>query len=226
MCGRIEIVITNRHKLEGHYGITLLEGFAYPGIINNRYNIAPTAVTPLITAENSEHIVAGHWGYVPSWTRAETKAKEVINARSETVFEKPYFKSSILSRRCLIPVTGFFEWKREGNHKTPFRFHRSGEIFSLAGLYTTITGGDGIELPHYAIITREANELMAPIHNRIPVIIDPSQEMQWVEEGLPPEEIERLLGPIPSDFLIRTEVSTLVNNPRNDTPEVILPVSK
>lgn len=223
MCGRIEFVVTSRRKLEGHYSITIVEGYVNQGILNMRYNIPPSTVTPLVTSENHENIVAGHWGYLPSWATPENKAREVINARSETLFEKPYFKSSIVHRRCLIPVTGFFEWKREGTHKSPYRFHQEGEIFSLAGLYTTVKGKDGVEMPHYAIITREANELMAPIHDRIPVIIEPSNEKLWVEDGLPPDEIGRLLGPVPADFLIRTEVSTLVNNPRNDSPEVIIP---
>jgi putative SOS response-associated peptidase YedK len=136
------------------------------------------------------------------------------------VLEKSYFKSAIEKRRCLIPVTGFFEWKREGKNKTPYRFHRDGDIFSLAGVYTTVKDEDGLELPHYAILTTSANELMAPVHDRIPVIIDKSQEAHWIDQGLEDAEIADFFKPIPSEFLTRDEISSLVNSPKNDSPEI------
>jgi putative SOS response-associated peptidase YedK len=135
MCGRIEYVVTSTKELEGHYGATLVEGYTRQGFSFPHYNIAPSAHTPLLTSENTEEILIGRWGYRPSWAQGKTGVKEVINARAESVFEKPYFKSAITKRRCLIPVTGFFEWHRDGSHKTPYRFHMKGEIFSLAGLY-------------------------------------------------------------------------------------------
>ncbi len=138
--------------------------------------------------------------------------------------QKPYFKSSILTRRCLIPVTGFFEWKREGTKKTPYRFHMEGEIFSLGGLYTVVADKNGIEMPHYAIITTAANAIMEDVHDRSPVIIDAEREKEWLDEVLEEYAISEFCAPNPTDRLQRYEISTLVNNPRNDIPEIISPV--
>lgn len=224
MCGRIEYVVHSKTDLEGHYGVRMVEGHTEKGVINARYNISPTSITPILTEEHAEAITHGHWGYRPSWAKEPGKAKEVINARSETVFEKPYFKSSILTRRCLIPVTGFFEWKRVGEKKTPYRFHMDGEIFSLGGIYTEVADKNGVVLPHYAIITTGPNAIMEDVHDRTPVIIDAEREQEWIDESLDEYAIAALCVPNPTDRLQRYEISTLVNNPRNDIPEIISPV--
>jgi putative SOS response-associated peptidase YedK len=224
MCGRIEYIVTSRGKLEDHYGATLIEGYTEQGFNYPRYNIPPTSHTPVVTSEDAEEILIGHWGFIPSWAKERGGAKAVINARAETVLEKPYFKSAIEKRRCLIPITGFFEWHREGKTKTPYRFHMNGEIFSLAGLYTTIKDEDGFELPHYAIITTQANDLMAPVHDRMPVIVDTADEPTWVSDGLSDMEIGQFFRPYPSDLLRRDEISSLVNSVKNDGPDILIPV--
>lgn len=224
MCGRIEYVVHSKTDLEGHYGVRMVDGHTEKGVINARYNIPPTAITPVLIEESAEEILVGHWGYRPSWAKEPGKAKEVINARAETVFEKPYFKSSILARRCLIPVTGFFEWKREGEKKTPYRFHMEGEIFSLGGLYTMVADKYGNDIPHYAIITTAANAVMEDVHDRSPVIIDAEREQEWLSESLEEYAIASLCAPNPTERLQRYQISTLVNNPRNDIPEIIAPV--
>jgi len=224
MCGRIEYHLTSREQLEGHYGVKLVSGYTTQGFINARYNIAPTSHTPILTSEDSEEISEGHWGYLPSWAKTRKGVKQVINARAETILEKSYFKSSIEKRRCLIPVTGFYEWKRDGKKKTPYRFHMNDEIFSLAGLYTTIEDEKGNEMPHYAIITTEANELMAPIHNRMPVIIDKEAESDWISDGLSDTDLGQFLKPVPDDYLKCYEISTLVNSVKNNTADILKPV--
>ena len=178
----------------------------------------------MLTSENPEEILVGHWGFLPSWAKERGKNKEVINGRAESVLEKPYFRSAIRSRRCLIPVTGFFEWKREGKSKTPYRFHANGEIFSLAGLYTMIKDEDGFELPHYAIITTEANKIMAPVHDRIPVIIEKQDEEGWVSEGLTEMEIGKFFRSPDFGWLQRDQISALVNSPKNDASEILQPI--
>jgi putative SOS response-associated peptidase YedK len=127
------------------------------------------------------------------------------------VLDTPYSKSATEKRRCLIPVTGFFEWHREGKTKTPYFFHMNGEIFSLAGLYTAIKDEYDFELPHDAIITTQANDLMAPVHDRMPVIVDKADEATWVSDGL-------------SDVVRQDEVSPLVNSVKNDSPDILTPV--
>jgi putative SOS response-associated peptidase YedK len=223
MCGRIEYIVTDKKKLESRYGATLIEGYTEQGFHYPKYNIPPTTHTPLLTSENSDEILIGHWGFLPSWAADGRKAKEVINARAESVLEKPYFKSAIMKRRCLIPVTGYFEWKRDGKTKTPYRFHMDGEIFSLAGVYTTIKDEDGFELPHYAIITTEANKLMSPVHNRMPVLIEKEDESEWIDEGLTPMEIGKFFKKREYEGLEKYQISTLVNSPKNDSPEILQP---
>lgn len=223
MCGRIEYIVTDKKILEEHYGATLIEGYAEQ-FGKPRYNIAPTAHTPIVMSENPEEIIFGHWGYAPGWAKASGSSKEVINARAESVLTKPYFHSSAMKRRCLIPVTGFFEWQRAGGKKIPYHFHMQGEIFSLAGLYTNVADEKGLEMPHYAIITTEAGGLMAPVHNRMPVVIEKSDEETWVSDGLDEMEIAQLLVPAPERLLERDQISTLVNNPRNNRPEILKPV--
>lgn len=225
MCGRIEYVVHSKSELEGHYGVRFVEGHTERGVINARYNIPPTAITPVLAEEHPDAIVYGHWGYRPSWAKEPAEAKEVINARAETLFEKPYFKSSILTRRCLIPVTGFFEWKREGMKKTPYRFHMNGEIFSLGGIYIEVADMNGVVMPHYAIITTGPNAVMEEIHDRMPVIIDAVHEKSWIDESLDEYAIAEFCKPNPTELLQRYEISSRVNNPRNDTPEILTPVS-
>lgn len=217
-------MVHSKTELEGHYGVRMVEGHTEKGVINARYNIPPTALTPVLTEEHSDEILVGHWGYRPSWAKEPGKAKEVINARAETMFEKPYFKSSALARRCLIPVTGFFEWKREGTKKTPYRFHMNGEIFSLGGIYSEVTDKYGNVLPHYAIITTGANSIMESVHDRSPVIIDAERENEWLRESLDEYAVIEFCAPNPTERLQRYEISTLVNNPRNNVPEIITPV--
>lgn len=225
MCGRVEYVVT-RKKLEERYGATLIEGYTDQGIFDPHYNVPPSTKNPVLISENPEEISVGHWGYLPSWANGKNKTREVINARAETILEKTYFKSAISTRRCLIPITGFFEWKRDGDKKIPYHFHKKGEIFSLAGLYAMHKDKNGTELPHYAIITTEANELMSPIHDRIPVIIDREQETGWLQDMLEPQEVRKYLAPIASDYLSCHVVSTLVNNPRNNRPEILRPLER
>ena len=225
MCGRIEYIATNKTQLEGHYGVKLVEGYTDQGFHFPRYNIPPTSHTPVLITENTEEILIGHWGFVPSWAKAGSKVRAVINARAETVLEKPYFKSAIVKRRCLIPVTGFFEWKREEKKKIPFRFHMDGEIFSLGGIYTTIKDENGVEMPHYAIITTEANKLMESVHDRMPVIIEKLAEDKWISDELSDADIAQFFKPVKSSLLHRDQISSLVNSPRNNTPEILTPVA-
>lgn len=224
MCGRIEYIVTDKRQLEDHYGATLVEGYTDQGFSYPRYNIPPTAHTPVVTTENKEEILIGHWGFIPEWAKGRPGAKAVINARAESILEKPYFRSSINSRRCLIPVTGFFEWKRDGKTKTPYRFHRNGEIFSLAGVYTTMKDEDGFVLPHYAIITTRANDLMSPVHDRMPVIVEHDDETKWIDDSLAEQEISKFFKPVPPEYMVRDEISSLVNSVKNDFPEIINPV--
>jgi putative SOS response-associated peptidase YedK len=198
MCGRIEFHVENIEDLEEHYGVEHEHDKAAQGLRYPRYNIPPTTHHPLVTSDRPEELVVGHWGYLPAWA-ADSKKKmhEVINARVESVYERPYFKGAIQQHRCLIPVTGFFEWHREGTHKTPYRFYRDSEkIFSIGGIYAVTKDEKGGEIPHWAILTTEANSLMRPVHDRMPVVIEEKDEKEWIDGGLEPEEVQKFFEPV------------------------------
>ena len=222
MCGRIEYFITSKKQLEGRYKATMVEGYTEQGVVNARYNVPPSTNTPVLTSEESESIVLGHWGFVPSWSKG--KQKEVINARAETILEKPYFKGDIRKHRCLIPVTGFFEWHRSGARSKPYRFYTDDEIFSLAGVYSVHQDKSGTARPHFAIVTTTANSVMEKVHDRMPVIVAPKDEEHWLTADTD-EAITHLLRPYAAKHTHAYEISTLVNNPRNDSPEILKPVS-
>jgi putative SOS response-associated peptidase YedK len=150
----------------------------------------------------------------------------MINARAETVADKPSFRAAFKRRRCLIPASGFFEWQRMGSQKQPMYIQLAdGSLLALAGLWETWHSPDGSEIESCTIITTEPNELMAPIHNRMPVIVEPADYDLWLDPGERPENGLHLLRPYPPTLMNAYPVSTQVNNPRNDTPDCVAPLT-
>jgi putative SOS response-associated peptidase YedK len=195
-----------------------------------RYNIAPSQDVPVVVRNKERNELRPmRWGLVPSWAQDRSAGPGLINARAETLLEKPSFKHLVSSRRCLVPADGFYEWRREGRAKVPLWIHlKKREPFALAGLWDCWLDRDnGSELYSFTIVTTEANALLRPIHNRMPVIYDKDMGMQWLEEsfGDQPMILAAVLRPLPSDLMEAHEVSTLVNSPDNDTAECIQPVS-
>ncbi|MAP39061.1 MAG: hypothetical protein CL879_05510 [Dehalococcoidia bacterium] len=192
------------------------------------FNIAPTQEVLAVTNDGSENRPElMRWGLVPSWANDLKIGNRMINARSETLAEKPSFRTAFKRRRCLIPADGFYEWKREGKAKKPMLITANpGGLFAFAGLWETWKQPDDSWLLTCAIITTSANEFMKSIHDRMPVILPRESEASWLD----PEEqdtamLSELLLPYDSDRMEAYEVSTLVNSPRNNFPEVIEPVA-
>jgi putative SOS response-associated peptidase YedK len=159
------------------------------------------------------------WGLLPSWTKDPKKAPLLNNARAETVAEKPSFRSAFKSRRCLIPASGFFEWKTEGKVKQPYYFRRPDERpIAFAGLWETWN-----EIESCTIITTDANAVMAPIHHRMPVVLGVNDYGHWLEPS--DSDLLPLLAPCPDDELICYPVNRIVNNVRNEGPECIVPLN-
>ena len=190
--------------------------------------IAPTQTAPVILRENGRtELRPMRWGLIPHWADDEKIGSKLINARSETAAQKPAFREAWRQRRCLIPADGFYEWKREGKAKKPMLITANpGGLFAFAGLWETWKQPDGSWLLTCAIITTSANEFMTSIHDRMPVILPREFEASWLD----PEEqdtamLSELLLPYDSDRMEGYEVSTLVNSPRNNFPEVIEPVA-
>lgn len=222
MCGRFTLTAS---------GETLAEAFNLDEApaIQPRYNIAPTqpvAAVRLSPDAGKRELTFFQWGLVPSWSKDAQIGSRLINARAETVTEKPSFRTAFKRRRCLIPASGFYEWQRQGNRKQPMYVQaREGVVFALAGLWESWHGADGSELESCTILTTEPNELMRDIHNRMPVIIEPADYSMWLDPGPNPEDALHLLRPYPADQMIASPISTFVNNPRNDTPECIAPLA-
>jgi putative SOS response-associated peptidase YedK len=193
-----------------------------------RYNLAPGQEAPVVVVEESRLLKMMKWGLVPFWAKDASIGDRMINARADTVAEKPSFKQALRQRRCLVLADGFFEWQRRPGQKkkVPVRFAlKSGEPFAFAGLWERWKAPDGNVLHSFTIITTEANELVQPIHHRMPVILRAEQEQRWLDPNLRDvAALADLWNPYPSQGLTRYEVSTIVNSPANDVPECILPV--
>lgn len=198
--------------------------------LRSRFNIAPGNEMPVIVTddENTEKnkLVMMKWGLVPHWTRDIKSAKRPINARAETLSEKPSFANLLKNRRCLVPASGFFEWKKEGTKKIPFYFHQpESPLFAFAGLYDQWIDPEGKPLLTYTIITSEPNVLIAKIHTRMPSILSGKNEGHWLSKTpLSSGDLKEILTPIPAELLSMYPVSPLVNTPVADDERVIQPL--
>lgn len=188
-----------------------------------RFNIAPSQFVPIIISGSDNKAVMMKWGLVPFWAKDPKIGNRMINARAETVATKPAFRTSFKRRRCLVPATGFYEWKRLKDGKVPYYIHlKDDSFFGMAGLYDRWKGLEGNDLYTFTIITTTANSLMEKIHDRMPVILKPSDEDLWLsKDPLSESDVKRLLVPCPARSLEAFEVSKNVNSPANDSKELI-----
>jgi putative SOS response-associated peptidase YedK len=192
-----------------------------------RYSVAPTQSVLVVREPDAREAVFLKWGLVPRWAKDPAIGNKLINARAETVTEKPSFREAFARRRCLVPLDGFYEWARRGDRKRPFYFHlRGGEPFAVAGLWEVWEGGDDGPLETCTLLTTEANELLAPYHDRMPVIIRPEDYDLWLDAGMRSAELLRpLLRPYSSDAMSAYAVSPMVNSPSTDSPRCVEPVA-
>jgi putative SOS response-associated peptidase YedK len=209
MCGRytlrsvdrIRIALANRPQLDS---------------VVPRYNIAPTQ--PVITLTTPEHAQELVWGLIPSWSK---EPKPIINARAETLEDKATFSESFQRRRCLILADGFYEWRRVGKAKQPFFFQlKDGRAFAFAGIWDRWRNGE-TSIKSCAIITTEANELLTPVHDRMPVILPEDAYELWLDEKVSPSELKKLLEPFPSDGMKSHPVSSQVNYSDIDNEDLV-----
>jgi putative SOS response-associated peptidase YedK len=201
-----------------------------PPLFTPRYNIAPSQPIAAIRIDpdtTTRTLVMLHWGLIPSWAKDAKIGNQCINAKAETVAEEPSFRSAFKKQRCLIVATGFYEWQVRGRVKQPKWIGlRSQHPFAFAGLWEHWTPAEGQPLETCTIITTEPNDLIAPIHSRMPVILAPTAYDQWLNPTFQHNEsLKVLLRPYPRDELMVYPVSTLVNNPRHDVPQCLEPVS-
>ncbi len=190
-------------------------------VLSPRYNIAPTQdVAAVRAAAEGRELVALHWGLIPSWAKERSIGARMINARSETVAEKPSFRSALKSRRCLIVADGFYEWQKLGARKQPFFIALADRRpFAFAGLWERWAGEGGEPVESCTILTTTANDTIAPIHDRMPVILDRESHGLWLDRGVTDAAaLLPLLRPQPAEAVTAFPVGLLVNNPANDVP--------
>jgi putative SOS response-associated peptidase YedK len=199
-----------------------------------RYNIAPEQTTSneqrvpvIVRHESGNHCRGMHWGLIPNWAKDPAIGSQMINARAETLTEKSAFKELVGSRRCIIPADGFYEWRKKGKGKVPMWVHlKSREPFGLAGLWDVWRNQSGKSVESFTIITTEPNELIRPIHNRMPVILGPEDEEQWLDVSHTPfSKAQSLLKPYPDELMDAHDVSMIVNSAKYDGPECVEAVS-
>ena len=224
MCGRLTLTV-NPDELEKTFS-----EYTFPSKFAPRFNIAPTQ--PVLAIPNDDKNEADFfvWGLIPMWAKDPAIGNRLINARGETLAEKPAFRSSLKYKRCLILADGFYEWKGAPGRKTktPFFIHmKDRKPFAFAGLWDSWNSPDGSLIKSCTIITTEPNDLTAIIHNRMPVILHPRDYAKWLDPApQTPEHLKPLIKPFPAEEMNAFPVSTLVNTPANDSPELIVPSIK
>jgi putative SOS response-associated peptidase YedK len=220
MCGRYALATPVNDLVEQ------FEIDEYPSSITSSYNIAPTQeVAAVIVEDDKRKLEMLKWGLIPSWADDLSVGNRMINARAETVSEKPSFRKAFKRRRCLVLADGFYEWQRTSSGKQPYYVHmKDGSPFAFAGLWEIWK--DGNEIRSCTIITTDANELVGEIHNRMPVILPPEDYDMWLDPGFEEQEaLTSLLRVYPSEVMEAYPVSRRVNSPSNNAPDCIEPAA-
>jgi putative SOS response-associated peptidase YedK len=221
MCGRF-VLMSPGKSLASHFRL------AEEPELEPRYNIAPTQSVPVIKNKPgalSRELKLFRWGLVPFWAKDASIGARIINARSESVAEKPAFRTPFKNRRCLVPADGFYEWKRSGRLKQPYFFHMAdGRVFAFAGLWDHWVGPDDRTIESVTLLTAEANELVAPVHERMPVILAEQDYDLWLDTTVKkPELLKPLLRAYPAGDMHRYPVSSRVNKPDGSGADLIEP---
>ncbi len=195
-------------------------------VFSPKYNIAPAQEVLIVVAGGERRLIRCRWGFIPQWAKDPDAGYKMINARAETLAEKPAFKSAIRNHRCLVVADGFYEWKKEGKDKKPLYIHlKSGRPIGFAGLYSYWQTPEEALLCTCTIITTSANHLLEPIHDRMPAIIPAGSRAEWLDpENRDEKRILPLLSPYAAEEMEAYYVSPKVNSPRNDSPDNIMPV--
>ena len=223
MCGRYGFSVKDANEVYERFDIVNKIDDLKP-----RWNIAPGQLNPTITAHSPKVIQRMFWGLIPFWAKDDSFKFKTINARSEGIEDKPVYRKPFRTQRCLIPATGFFEWDKEQKPSQPYFFTVKGSpIFAMAGLYDIWKDPkSGKEITSYTIITTQANNLVGKVHPRMPVILDKSEEEDWINvDTTEPDQLHKFLNTYPAEEMKSIKVSTLVNKPMVDSSDIIKPIN-
>ncbi|MCZ2101397.1 MAG: SOS response-associated peptidase [Chitinophagales bacterium] len=225
MCGRFSLTKTKK-ELEQRYKSSFCNTDLDQTLILPNFNVAPTHYFPICLNKDGFQLSFLRWGLIPSWSKDMRIGSKLINARAETLGEKPAFKHLLASHRCLIPMDGFYEWEKRGATKVPYRIMlKSLEIFSVAGIWDTWIDSDNNEpIDTFTIITVEANAFMSPLHHRMPAIVEPNHEFLWLDQTISESEALKLLVSYDSDAMESYRVSSDINSVYANDKDLILPI--
>jgi putative SOS response-associated peptidase YedK len=217
MCGRY-VLASELKALAKRFGVEAAEIE-----LSSRYNVAPGQDMPVVLHKGINQVQLMRWGLIPSWAKEAKIGYGMINARAETVVEKPSFRKPIRSQRCIVPSNGFYEWQKSTTGKVPYFIHlKDSPLFGFAGLYDHWKDPTGKEVLSYTIITTKANDMLRPLHERMPVILTPEEEEAWLDaEQYPVNDVVGFLKPYPADKMEAYPVSKDVNSARIDSPDLI-----
>lgn len=224
MCGRFSLS-TDKDDLQSRYGFVDPQGI----LLQLRHNIAPSQSHPVVIINQDQRELAlMRWGLIPPWAKDMSIGNKMINARAETLAKKASFKKPFKDKRCLVLADGFFEWQKIDKKKIPYYFMlKSKHPFAFAGLWEQWKHPEGETIRSFTIITTKANELVKPIHDRMPVILKENLETQWVDaENKDTDKLSSLLQPYPAGLMLAYRVSDIVNSPKNDIPECVEPIAE
>jgi len=223
MCGRFSLQAT-LEEIAKQFNAEIEDS----SLFNPRYNIAPSQTVAAVRLKPDtaqRELVRLRWGLIPSWAKDLKIAYSTINAKAETVAEKPAFRSAFRKRRCLIPASGFYEWQLQGKQKQPMYIRlRDRHPFAFAGLWEHWEPKEGEPIESCTIVTTDANAFMVPIHNRMPVILASQDYDPWLDPAVPTDSLRALLKPYEADEMEAYAVSKMVNSPRNDSPQCLEPI--
>jgi len=220
MCGRFSQT-KKKQEIKKRFNLERI-----PDNLPELYNIAPQQNAPVVLNAYPAELALARFGLVPSWSKEEKTSYSMINARAETIMEKPTYKRLISKKRCLVITDGFYEWQKKVDKRIPYRiFLKSDEPFAFAGIWDHWGEGEN-EFYSFSIITTTPNKLMATIHDRMPVILEPEDESKWLQDSMPMDRVLAMLRSYPAEKMDAYPISTLVNSPVNNTTEVIRKVVK
>lgn len=192
------------------------------------YNVAPTQTIPAVIHDSTRRIALFRWGLIPPWAKDISIGNKMLNARAETVTVKPSFRLAFKKRRCLIPASGYYEWRKENDKKIPVYIHlKTQSVFGMAGMWEQWHSPEGDSISSCTILTIASNERLKPIHERMPVIIPKNKTDFWLDQSMKDEnQLVQLLKPYDHEQMNAYDVATVINSPRNDSPDNIQPAEQ
>lgn len=224
MCGRSSLTKTEKELEERFRANFYSEDLERYNPLPN-FNVAPTQMHPVITMQEPEVIHLYRWGLIPFWAKDMKIGASMINARIETIAEKPAFRQAFEKRRCIVPFDGYYEWMKTPGGKVPYRIKVTNtEIFTIAGLYEHWKSPEGIAIHSFTLITKNADPVIAHLHDRMPLILLPEQEKLWIDANVPTKDVMNHIEPVPGDWLTWYRVSDRVNKVSENDAGLVQPV--